>query len=194
MSLPLKVLPSPQMWTSSSFMAMTSMVPVTARPIGRGVEVVHAGGGDVEGAGLQRGDALGDELLAAVDQARLLGAVLQGAARDLVVIGLVGLAEVGRVGVGNGALGAHPMDGGAGIEAAGEGEADLFARRQVLKNVSHVMVIGINSAARGGPTFRIACKRCGAEKRLGIYWPHPVVQSGIPGLISVGPKSAGPVI
>ena len=34
MSLPLKVEPSPQMWTSSSFMAATSMVPVTARPMG----------------------------------------------------------------------------------------------------------------------------------------------------------------
>ncbi|CFN82772.1 Uncharacterised protein [Bordetella pertussis] len=34
MSLPLNVLPSPQMLTPSSFMAATSMVPVTARPIG----------------------------------------------------------------------------------------------------------------------------------------------------------------
>ena len=34
MSLPLNVLPSPQMWTSSSFIAETSIVPVTARPIG----------------------------------------------------------------------------------------------------------------------------------------------------------------
>ena len=34
MSLPLNVLPSPQMLTSSSFMARTSIVPVTARPIG----------------------------------------------------------------------------------------------------------------------------------------------------------------
>jgi hypothetical protein len=34
MSFPLKVLPSPQMWTSSSFIATTSMVPVTARPSG----------------------------------------------------------------------------------------------------------------------------------------------------------------
>jgi hypothetical protein len=29
-----EVEPSPQMWTSSSFMAATSMVPVTARPSG----------------------------------------------------------------------------------------------------------------------------------------------------------------
>ncbi len=34
MSLPLKVEPSPQMLTSSSFMALTSIVPVTARPMG----------------------------------------------------------------------------------------------------------------------------------------------------------------
>jgi hypothetical protein len=34
MSLPLNVLPSPQMLTSSCFIAPTSIVPVTARPIG----------------------------------------------------------------------------------------------------------------------------------------------------------------
>jgi hypothetical protein len=34
MSLPLKVLPSPQMSTPSSFIAATSIVPVTARPSG----------------------------------------------------------------------------------------------------------------------------------------------------------------
>ena len=62
MSLPLNVEPSPQMLTSSSFMAETSMVPVTARPMGRGVEVGDAGGRDVEGAGLKRGDAFADEL------------------------------------------------------------------------------------------------------------------------------------
>ena len=135
---------------------------------GRGVEVVHAGGGDVEGAGLQGGDAFGHELLAAIDEARFFGAVLQGAARDLVVIGLVGLAEIGGVGIRNGALGAHPMDGGAGIEAAGESEADFFAGRQVLKNVSHVMVIGIGVRPRaGGPTFRIACKRA---RRGDVSW------------------------
>ena len=44
-------------------------------PDGRGVEVVHAGGRDVERAGLQRRDALGDQLFAAIDQARLFGAV-----------------------------------------------------------------------------------------------------------------------
>jgi len=34
MSLPLKVLPSPQMLTPSACIAATSMVPVTARPMG----------------------------------------------------------------------------------------------------------------------------------------------------------------
>jgi hypothetical protein len=79
---------------------VTSIVPVTARPMGRGVEVGDAGGGDVEGAGLQRGDAFADERAAAVDEAGLFGAVLEGLARDLVVVGFVGLAEVGGVGVG----------------------------------------------------------------------------------------------
>ena len=103
----------------------------------RGVEVGDAGGGDVEGAALQRGDAFGGELRAAVDQARLLGAVLHGLARDLVVVGLVGLAEVGGVGVGDGALVAHPVQRGAGVEAAGKGDADLLAGGKVLEDGGH---------------------------------------------------------
>ncbi|CPU66555.1 Uncharacterised protein [Mycobacteroides abscessus] len=40
MSLPLKVDPSPQIWTSSSCIARTRSVPVTARP--RGVVLKYA--------------------------------------------------------------------------------------------------------------------------------------------------------
>jgi hypothetical protein len=69
---------------------------------------------------------------AAVDQPRLLGAVLHRLARDLVVVGLVGLAQVGGVGVGNRALVAHPVQRGAGVEAAGERDADLLADGKVL--------------------------------------------------------------
>ena len=79
----------------------------------------------------------GDQLRAAVDQARLLGAVLQRAARDVVVVGLVGLAEVGGVGVGDGALAAHPVQRGARVEAAGKRDADLFAGGKILKNGAH---------------------------------------------------------
>ena len=81
----------------------------------------------MEGAGLQRGDAFADEREAAVDEAGLFRAVLEGLARDLVVVGLVGLAEVGGVGVGDRALLLHPVQRGAGVEAAGEGDADLLA-------------------------------------------------------------------
>ena len=47
----------------------------------------------MKGTGLDRGDAFGDELRPAVDQPRDVGAVGLGLARDLVVVGLVGLAE-----------------------------------------------------------------------------------------------------
>ncbi len=65
-------------------------------------------------------------------------AILQGPARDLVVVGFIGLAKVGGIRVRNGALGTHPVNGGAGIQTAGEGKADFFARRQILKDVSHL--------------------------------------------------------
>ena len=91
----------------------------------------------MEGAALQRRDAFGGELGAAVDQARLLGAVLERPARDVVVVGLVGLAEVGGVGVGHRALAAHPVQRGAGVEAAREGDADALADGKVLEDRGH---------------------------------------------------------
>ena len=89
----------------------------------------------MECAALQRGEAFGHELGAAVDEPRLLRAVLQGAARDLVVVRLVGLPQIRRVGVRNRALVPHPVQRGAGIETAGKRDADLLAGRKALENV-----------------------------------------------------------
>ena len=63
---------------------------------------------------------------AAVDEAGFFCAVLEGFAGDGFVVGFVGLAEVGGVGVGNGAFLLHPVEGGGGVEAAGEGYADFL--------------------------------------------------------------------
>ncbi len=54
----------------------------------------------MERAALQRDQALAHELGAAVDEARLLGAVHLGAIGDTRQVGLVDLAEIGGVGVG----------------------------------------------------------------------------------------------
>ena len=94
----------------------------------------------MEGAGLEGGEALADELGAAVDEAGLGGAVLKSGARDGVVVGLVGLAEVGGVGVRDGAFLLHPVQGGGGVEAAGEGDADLLAGGEMFEDVGHVVV------------------------------------------------------
>jgi hypothetical protein len=102
-----------------------------------GVEVGGASGAHVEGAGLQRGDAFVGELRAAVDQASLLGAVFHRLGGDGVVVGLVGLAQVGGVGVGQGALVLHPAQRGAGVEAAREGDADFLPLGQVLQDGGH---------------------------------------------------------
>ncbi len=74
------------MLTSSSRMAATSIVPVTARPSGVVLKYVCPGRRDVERAALQRGQPFGDELCAALDQARLFRAVRHRLARDLVVV------------------------------------------------------------------------------------------------------------
>ena len=65
------------MSTPSSCIARTSIVPVTARPERRGVEVGAAAAADVEGAAGQRGEALLDQREPAVDGAGDLGAVLR---------------------------------------------------------------------------------------------------------------------
>ncbi len=113
----------------------------------RRVEVRVAGRRDVERAGLQRGDAFGNKLRAAVDKPRLFGAVLQRAARDVVVVRLVRLAEVRGVRVRNGAPCAHPVQRGAGVEPAGEGDADFLAGGKVLEDVRHVRTVRRSRAA-----------------------------------------------
>ena len=110
---------------------------MTARPSGVVLKYGTPAVRDVKGAALQRGDALGHELPAAIDQTRELGAVLARAARNVVVVRLVGLAEIGGVGVRDGALLAHPVNRGARIEAAGERNADLLADGKALKNICH---------------------------------------------------------
>ena len=108
---------------------------------GRGVEVGNASSGDVECAGLERGDAFANQRAAAVDEACLFRAVFEGLARNLVVVGFVGLAEVGRVGVGDGALLLHPVQGGGGVEPAGEGNANLLADGQGFENYGHRLLL-----------------------------------------------------
>ena len=69
----------------------------------------------------------------AVDQAGFLGAVLERLARDGVVVGLVGLAEIGGVRVGKRALLLHPVQGGGGVEPAREGDANLLVERYEIR-------------------------------------------------------------
>jgi hypothetical protein len=72
----------------------------------------------VERAALEHREPFAHELGPAVDEPRLLGAVLLGAPRDVVVIRLVGLPEVCGVGVWNGAFRAHPVQRRARVETA----------------------------------------------------------------------------
>ena len=64
-------------------------------------------------------------------------AVRPRAARNVVVVGLVGLAEVRRVGVRNRALRAHPVQRRARVETAGKRDADLLADGKILQDVRH---------------------------------------------------------
>ena len=88
----------------------------------------------MERAALQGREALGDELAAAVDEPRLLGAVLFRPSRNVGVVGLVGLAEVGGIRVGNRAALTHPVDRGARVQPAGKRDTDFLAGRKGLQD------------------------------------------------------------
>src|SRR5690606_5119368 len=83
---------------------------------------------EMEGAALNCDDSFAHERIAAIDEPRGLGAVLERDRRDVGRILLVGLREIGRVGVNLDALLVHPGDGGSGVEPAREREADFGPR------------------------------------------------------------------
>src|SRR5262249_34578052 len=93
--------------------------------------------GDMEGTGLDRGDALMHQLGATIDQPRLLGAKTHRLARDLVVIGLVGLAEIGGIGEDARALLPHPKQRRARLEGPGGFDADLVPFGQAFQDRRH---------------------------------------------------------
>ena len=64
----------------------------------------------------------------------MLSAELERLARDRVVVAFVGLAQVRGVGAGQRTAGAHPVYGGTGVEAAGEGDTDALADGKVLQD------------------------------------------------------------
>ena len=84
----------------------------------------------MEGTRLQRGDTFANQRAAAVNETGLYGAILHSRARNGVVVGFVWLAEVGCIGIGDGALLFHPEQGGGGVQPAGKGDADLLTRGQ----------------------------------------------------------------
>ena len=104
--------------------------PGDGAPERRRVEVTPAGGLDVEGAALERGEALARERLAAVDEHRILCAVLDRAVRHGRDVRLVVLAEVGRERVRDRAMLTHPRQRATRVEAAGERDADTLAHRE----------------------------------------------------------------
>ena len=91
----------------------------------------------MERAALERDEPFVDELRAAVDDLRRLGAVAERALGDVGDVLLVDLAEVGGERVGDAALLADPGDRDGGVETAREGDADALADRQRLEDAGH---------------------------------------------------------
>jgi hypothetical protein len=83
------------------------------------------------------GNTFVHQLRAAIHESGFFGAVLQRFTRNLVVVGLVRLAEVGGIGKGAGALLLHPQQRRAGVETAREGDADFFALGQAFQDRTH---------------------------------------------------------
>ncbi len=82
-------------------------------------------------------------------EASLLGAVLKRLAWNVVVVGFVRLSQVGRVGEGDRAFRAHPVQGGARIEAARECDADSLADGNTLEDGCHAISMIVDRMAVG---------------------------------------------
>jgi hypothetical protein len=82
-----------------------------------------------------------DEQALGVDEAGDLGAVFLGARGHTVEVGLVVLADIGRVRAGDGTLVAHPRDCAGGVQSAGEGDSNVLTdweRRQYFRHDTSV--------------------------------------------------------
>ncbi len=86
---------------------------------------------------LNSGNAFGNQLLAAVDQARVFRPILFCTAWNSLIVILIWLTQIRRVGIRNRALLAHPQQGCAGVEAAGESDANTLSNRKMLENRRH---------------------------------------------------------
>ena len=126
------------METSSSAIARTNMVPVTARPSGVVLKYCLPRGTDVESPTGDRRQAFLDERPGAVDKSRSLGAVSPGSARDRRDVRLVVLANVSGVGVRDGSLFPHPGHSDRCVQTAGERDSYPFTDRKLCENFGHV--------------------------------------------------------
>ena len=101
------------------------------------VQLCDAAGRDVEGAGLDGGNTFVDQLRAAIHQPGFFAAELERLARNLVVVGLVRLAEVGGIGKDARAFLLHPEQRRTGVETARESDTDFFAFGQAFQDRTH---------------------------------------------------------
>ena len=92
----------------------------------------------MERAALQRDQTLMHQRFATIDQARALGAVLHCLLRDVVVVGFVRLRQIGRIGIRNRALVAHPCKCSRGVKATGKGDTDFLADREGEEDIAHI--------------------------------------------------------
>src|SRR5476651_321918 len=99
----------------------------------------------MERARLQGRNALGNELRPAVNQPRAFCAVLYCSTGNFIVIILVGLAQVGGVRERYGTFEAHPMQRGAGVEAAGKRDSDALLDGKAFENGGHDGIVWLRS-------------------------------------------------
>src|SRR5262249_56035064 len=83
------------------------------------------------------GNALVEKLGAGIHEPGLFRTEFERLARYGIVVGLVRLAEIRSVSKGASAFLLHPQQRCAGVEAAGEGDADFFALGQAFQDRTH---------------------------------------------------------
>ena len=159
-----------------------------------GVEVGLPGRADVEGAARQCGQTFLDQRGAAVDHPRLLRPVGEAAVGDGAEVRFVVLRDVRGVGVGDGAVLAHPGDRDGRVQASRERDPDPLAYRELAEDLRHAA--SLRRTPRAPAPGAIGGRRATSPTRLGRPWTwptspaHPSARRHTPGA-TVAPRTAG---
>ncbi|CGW22455.1 Uncharacterised protein [Salmonella enterica subsp. enterica serovar Typhi] len=103
----------------------------------RGIEIGQSASRIMESAALNRCDPFCNQLLAAINQAGILCAILHCATRNGVIVILIRLSQIRSIGIWDSSFLSHPQQRGASVQTAGKSDTNTLTCWKMLKNRRH---------------------------------------------------------